>query len=110
MRFLPDQKSAGPDTHAPRNYGAGQTQRRPALRRLTLILTGIMAEDYLQWIRDPDPPPVPGLRLVSAKITPSGQCIQLELIAAGEPATPEAAALAVGFPITPEVAQAFWSR
>jgi hypothetical protein len=77
--------------------------RHPTRYRLTLILAGITAEDYLQWIRDPDPPAGPQVQLVSAQAAPGGNRIELELLAQREPPTHRAAATAVGFPTIPEV-------
>jgi hypothetical protein len=76
---------------------------QPTLYKLTLVLAGITAEDYLQWIRDPDPPARPELTLISAQAAPPGNCIELELLAVGEPPAHCAAATALGFPTTPEV-------
>jgi hypothetical protein len=76
---------------------------RPTLYGLTLVLAGITAEDYLQWIRDPEASAGIELTLVSAHAASLGDRIELELLVHGEPPSHRAAATAVGFPITPEV-------
>ena len=76
---------------------------RPTLYGLTLVLAGITAEDYLQWIRGPEPSAGTKLTLVSAQAGSPGDRIELELLVHGEPPSHRAAATAVGFPITPEV-------
>ena len=81
----------------------GDASRRPTPFALTLVLAGITAEDYLQWIRDPDPPAGTELTLISVQATPPGDRIELQLLAHGEPPSHRAAAAATGFPITPEV-------
>src|SRR5215475_1360228 len=76
---------------------------QPARHRVTLVLAGITAEDYLQWIRDPDPPARTDVQLISARAVRPGERIELELRAHGRLPALQAAAHAVGFPITPEV-------
>jgi hypothetical protein len=76
---------------------------QPTRYKLTLVLAGITAADYLQWIRDPDPPARPELKLISAQAAPLGNRIELELLARRDPPPHRATATAVGFPITPEV-------
>jgi hypothetical protein len=85
--------------HAP----AETAKPLPTLYGLTLVLAGITADDYLQWNRDPDPPTRTELKLISAQAAPLGNRIELELLALGEPPSHRAAAIAAGFPITPEV-------
>jgi hypothetical protein len=109
MQLLPSLTSADPDTAVGCDYRPEKPTRRPGLYGLTLILTGITADDYLQWIRDPDPPHDDRLRLISARVSSPGDRVQLELIANREPPTPEAAALALGFPIGPEIGRAQWT-
>jgi hypothetical protein len=77
-----------------------QRERRFAV---TLFLDGITPDDYMQWIRDPEPPNRDDLKLVAATATASDDTIQLELLSTGEPPPAAVAASAVGFPITPEV-------
>ena len=83
---------------------------RPSLERrreqpftVTLFLDGITPDDYMQWIRDPDPPNRDDLKLITATATAPGDTIQLELLSTGDPPPAAVAASAVGFPITPEV-------
>jgi hypothetical protein len=70
---------------------------------VTLFLDGITPDDYMQWIRDPEPPNRDDLRLITATTTGLRDTIQLELLSTGEPPPAAVAASAVGFPITPEV-------
>ena len=87
----------------PRNRGENVTTPQPARHTITLVLAGITAEDYLQWIRDPDPPARTDVQLISARAVRPGERIELELRAHGRLPALQAAAHAVGFPITPEV-------
>jgi hypothetical protein len=68
-----------------------------------LVLAGITAEDYLQWIRDPDPTGRADLTLMSVRALPPGERIELELLAEGQLPALRTAVTAVGFPTTPEV-------
>jgi hypothetical protein len=77
--------------------------RPPQAFELTLLLDGITSDDYLQWIRDPEPPSRADLKLTAVSSTPVGNHIRLELLSAGDPPPATTAATAVGFPITPEV-------
>src|SRR5437879_4658839 len=77
--------------------------QREQLFTVTLFLDGITSDDYMQWIRDPEPPNRDDLKLVTATATALGDTIQLELLSTGEPPPAAVAASAVGFPITPEV-------
>jgi hypothetical protein len=70
---------------------------------VTLFLDGVTPDDYMQWIRDPEPPNRDDLKLTTATATALGDTIQLELLSTGEPAPAAVAASALGFPITPEV-------
>ena len=76
-------------------------RQREQLFTVTLFLDGITPDDYMQWIRDPEPPNRDDLKLVTATATALGD-IQLELLSTGDP-PPAVAASAVGLPITPEV-------
>jgi hypothetical protein len=87
-----------------------QNHQRPSPERrreqpftVTLFLDGVTPDDYMQWVRDPEPPNRDDLKLITATATPLGDTIQLELLSTGEPPPAAAAASAVGFPITPEV-------
>ena len=77
--------------------------RSPHAFALTLWLDGITADDYIQWIHDPDPPNHADLELIAVTATSLGDHIRLVLLSAGEPPAATVAAHAVGFPITPEV-------
>jgi hypothetical protein len=69
---------------------------------VTLFLDGVTPDDYMQWIRDPEPPNRDDLKLITETATVLGGTIQLELLSTGQPRAAVAAS-AVGFPITPEV-------
>jgi hypothetical protein len=69
---------------------------------LTLSLDGITPHDYIQWIRDPEPPNRDDLMLTAVTVTPPDQ-IRIALRSEGDPPPATVAASAVGFPITPEV-------
>lgn len=75
------------------------------VQSLSNRLDGITAGDYLTWVRDSEPPALDsGLRSVAISAEPLGQLINIELVWAGHPPkTPSAAAIAAGFPMTPEV-------
>jgi hypothetical protein len=70
---------------------------------VTLLLDGITADDYLQWVRDPDSPEHDELALIDVGSAAGGDRIRLELLVEDDPPPPSAAAQALGFPITPEV-------
>jgi hypothetical protein len=78
--------------------------RRKQAFALTLVPDGITPDDYIQWIRDPDPPSRSDLTLTAVRITPPNQ-IRLELVSRGDPPPATDAAAAVGFPITPELVE-----
>src|ERR1700749_805537 len=78
-------------------------RRHEQLFTVPLLLDGITPDDYMQWIRDPEPPKRDDLKLITATATALGDTIQMELLSAGEPPPAAAAASAAGFPITPEV-------
>jgi hypothetical protein len=77
----------------------------PHVQSLIIRLDGITAGDYLDWVRDPEPPALDyGLRSVAVSAEPLGELVRVELIWAGQPpTTPGAAAAAAGFALTPEV-------
>lgn len=81
-----------------------EAQRGPISQTLALILDGITSDDYLQWVRDPDPPDRGDLELISVRSGPLGDRIQLEVIFDGEVPAARVTALALGFPITADVA------
>jgi hypothetical protein len=81
-----------------------ETKSEPISQTLTLILDGITSDDYLQWIRDPDPPDRGGLKLISVQSAPLSDRIQLEVISDGELPAARVAAHTLGFPITTDVA------
>ena len=75
------------------------------LQLLRLSLEGITAGDYLTWVRDPEPPALGrGLCSVTVRADPLGDSIEAELSWDNQPPAPHTAALAAGFPVTPEVA------
>jgi hypothetical protein len=74
------------------------------VQSLVIRLDGITAADYLTWVRDPEPPALDHeLRSVAISAEPLGELIKLELVWAGRPPTPSAAAVAAGFALIPEV-------
>lgn len=80
--------------------------RRPTLRlqTLTLTLDGITADDYLAWIRDPDPAALGSdLLSITTRAQPISDRIEVELVWNRDPPNPRDAALAAGFPLTPHV-------
>ena len=80
--------------------------RDGSLQRLTLILDGITAADYLCWVREPEPAALGReLRQLNVPAEPLGDRIELELLWASEPPTPHAAATAAGFPLTQDVVE-----
>jgi hypothetical protein len=75
-----------------------------SLQYLTLQLDGITAGDYLTWVRDPEPPALgAGLDSITVEVDPLGETIEATLSWNRPPPAPRAAALAAGFPLTPEV-------
>ena len=74
------------------------------LQLLRVSLEGITAEDYLTWVRDPDPPALGwGLRSVTVRADPLEDWIEAELSWDNQPPAPQTAAFGAGFPLTPEV-------
>ena len=75
------------------------------VQSLVIRLDGITAGDYLTWVRNPDPPALgQGLRSIAISAEPLGELVQIELVWAGRPVMiPSDAAVAAGFPLTPEV-------
>ena len=75
------------------------------VQSLLIRLDGITAGDYLAWVRDPEPPALDHcLRSVVTSAQPLGDLISIELAwTCQPPTTPSAAAIAAGFPLTPEV-------
>jgi hypothetical protein len=60
----------------------GLNQQRPSPERqreqlftVTLSLDGITPDDYMQWVRDPEPPNRDDLKLVTATATALGDTI-----------------------------------
>ena len=79
-------------------------QRELAEQRLTIVLAGIAATDYLAWARDPEPHTLGReLHSVSLQPDPVRQLIEVLLRWNTEPPAPPAAAPAAGFYLTPEV-------
>jgi hypothetical protein len=77
---------------------AGWTQR------LTLTLEGITADDYITWVRDPEPLALgTSLRSVAVSAASIGDHIEAQLCWEDTPPPIRSAAIAAGFPLTPEV-------
>lgn len=71
-----------------------------AHQTLTLELDEITAGDYLQWIRDPEPPALDaGLRSVRLEADPLGETITARLDWAGPAPPARSAAAAAGLPL-----------
>lgn len=71
-----------------------------------MLLEGITASDYLSWVRDPEPLALGReLRSVTVSADPLGDRVDAELSWCGTPPPPRTAAVAAGFPISPEVAK-----
>jgi hypothetical protein len=95
--------TAAPTSSADHGAWGVEASSTATLHTLTLVLAGMTSDDYLQWVRDHDPPEHGTLALISVRATPVGDRIQLGLICEGELPVASAAAEAVGFPIVPEV-------
>jgi hypothetical protein len=78
------------------------------VQSLLTRLDGMTAGDYLTWVRDPEPPALDdGLRSVATSTAPLAEPVDTVLVWAGQPpTTSDAAAVAAGFALTPEVAAA----
>ncbi|MDX6623286.1 MAG: hypothetical protein QOE75_1218 [Solirubrobacterales bacterium] len=71
-----------------------------ARQRLTLQLAGITAGDYLQWVRDPDPPALDaGLLAVTVAGAPLGDTVTATLEWAGAAPSAIRAAPLAGLPL-----------
>ncbi len=74
------------------------------LQCLTLTLDGITAGDYLQWVRDPEPPALGlGLSSIEVRGEPLGDTVLAALWWDVPPPAAVDAGPAAGFPLTPEV-------
>ena len=72
--------------------------------QIELHLRGITAEDYVTWIRDPEPPSLGReLRSIAVRADPLGDRIHLDLCWRGRAPEPRTAAARAGFALTPEV-------
>jgi hypothetical protein len=75
-----------------------------AEQRLALTLDGITAGDYLQWVRDPEPPALgQALRSIEVGGDPLGQTVEAVLSWKGSPPSAVDAAPFAGLPLIPEV-------
>jgi hypothetical protein len=73
-------------------------------QRLTLTLDGITAGDYLQWVRDPEPPALGhALRSIDVGGDLLGQTVEAVLSWTGPRLPAIEAARVAGLPLTPEV-------
>lgn len=89
--------------HAARQARRQEVPPATTYQTVTLFLDGITADDYLQWVRDPDPPDAGVLKLITVGAAPLGDRIRVELLVEGDPPPPRLAAHSLGFPMTPEV-------
>jgi hypothetical protein len=81
-----------------------RTRTETATQRLTLLLEGITAGDYLAWAHDPDPQTLGRApRLLRVQADPLGNRIDVVLSWSIDPPPARAAAAAAGFALTPEV-------
>jgi hypothetical protein len=94
------------DYAAPINAARASVLAEVQAQSLRLLLHGITADDYLSWVRDPEPRAL-GHELKSISVTadPLGDRIDLELRWRRDPPDTDAAAVAAGFLLTPELAQ-----
>jgi hypothetical protein len=75
-----------------------------AIQRLTFTLDGITAGDYLQWVRDPEPPALGhALRSIEVRADPLGQTVEAVLAWDGSPPSAVEAAPLAGLPLTADV-------
>jgi hypothetical protein len=92
---------------------AARTGRSPApahrIQSLVILLAGITADDYLAWVRDPEPSALgDDLTSITTDAEPLRALVTVELIWNGQPlTTPSVATVIAGFPMTPEVAAVF---
>ena len=73
-------------------------------QELAILLRGITADDYVTWVRDPEPHALGrDLIAITAEAEPLADRIEVQLIWDRMPPDPCTAASAAGFAITPEV-------
>jgi hypothetical protein len=85
---------------------ARQERTDAALQRLTLMLEGITAGDYLQWMRDPEPPALgQALQSIDVQGDPLGQIVEARMSWEGSPPSALEAARLAGLPLIPEVTE-----
>jgi hypothetical protein len=74
------------------------------VQELAILLHGITADDYLTWVRDPEPHALGrDLIAITADADPLADRIEVQLIWDHTPPDPCTAAGAAGFEMTPEV-------
>jgi hypothetical protein len=75
-----------------------------SVQLLTLTLSGINAGDYMDWVRDPEPPALHlDLRSITVRGDPLGNTIEAVLSWRGSPPVPLVAAPLAGLPLTSDV-------
>jgi hypothetical protein len=85
---------------------AQQESNEMAFQRLTLMLDGITAGDYLQWVRGPEPPALgQALQSIDVHEDPLGQIVEALLSWEGSPPSAVEAAPLAGLPLIPEVTE-----
>jgi hypothetical protein len=86
---------------SPTTPAAIAQERTPkSIQILTLELDEITADDYLQWVRDPEPPALDiGLRSIRVDADPVGDTITATLDWAGPAPPAQLAAPAAGLPL-----------
>jgi hypothetical protein len=75
-----------------------------SVQLLTLTLDGINAGDYMDWVRDGEPPALDlDLRSITVRGDPLGDTIEAVLSWKGSPPVPSMAAPLAGLPLTADV-------
>lgn len=92
-------------TAVARSKATSPGRRSPvSLQTLTLMLDGVTADDYLAWVRDPEPAALDSdLVSITTRAQPVSDRIEVELVWKRDAPNPREAALAAGFPLTPHV-------
>lgn len=100
------------DTKPPSRFAARRSDnRRLSQQSITLVLDGITADDYLAWVRDPEPPALGReLREIRVQAQPLADRIEIELMWDREPPAAGVALVVAGFRLIPEVVVVYAGR